>query len=701
MSEEIKFRKTENNQTIAIKEGKVVGGAGTSVGPDNLPSFSSYEGNFPSFSKKAKSYIETNLVPVITNLRFPKGMPSDCEKILMTRTSIAELVSKLNNDKVLALPFLAQVYREGKYREAKDTKHPDIDAIVYTTAKIKVSENKELLVEVQTKRRKGNKEYFHYGIAKADPIEKKTGDSEPYPKPNRQNRNHLSSKRILSHDALEDKAIYEFLDFEVEEMNHDELRRGIAWDKVESLREVDDNGFLHVSMSPLTRVQVAPYRGDEIPNWEGLKLDPNKIYYLYRPEEELKKRETLESTNGIPIHLQHHDDFGNPDNKLTRIGSTGTDARFHSPFLENSLHFHDKDAQKRIEDGSMKELSLGYRYTLDPTPGETPEGQPYDFVMRNIRANHLALVENGRAGAQVCVHDSSGKHFEENKMADNEKVVKKTEVEKEQKQVSAHDEDKNAKIEQLVAQLSAYGMSEEEVKKLRDSLTDLAYSPATGDEEIVEEKNEVAEQAEDDFEEEFKDPKFKEGFEAGVRYGEKREKADPARIDSDHEREGEERYLKLHDDEDELIKDAIKACGLDSESPEVQKAFAEGVRFGEKKEAQDDGDEVVEEKKEEVISAQDTIAKVRTAIRAEMQAIEDCAPVLGKVRMGAYDSAEAIYADALKKVGLKGVSKDSACSAFRAFMKGKQASKTRAMAKDSASRSKPTSLTSLLSKVEI
>lgn len=41
----------------------------------------------------------------------------------------------------------------------------------------------------------------------------------------------------------------------------------------------------------------------------------------------------------------------------------------------------------------------------------------------------------------------------------------------------------------------------------------------------------------------MKDPAFRAAFEMGVKYGEKREKADPKRIDRDHEREGEEKYL--------------------------------------------------------------------------------------------------------------------------------------------------------------
>lgn len=46
---------------------------------------------------------------------------------------------------------------------------------------------------------------------------------------------------------------------------------------------------------------------------------------------------------------------------------------------------------------------------------------------------------------------------------------------------------------------------------------------------------------EDNLAELLKDPKMKAVYEMGVRYGEKREKADPKRIDADHEREGMEK----------------------------------------------------------------------------------------------------------------------------------------------------------------
>ena len=58
--EDVTFRTAKNGSVIAIKEGDVVGGAGTSVGPDKLPTFSSFafDDKFKgkSFSYKVRCY---------------------------------------------------------------------------------------------------------------------------------------------------------------------------------------------------------------------------------------------------------------------------------------------------------------------------------------------------------------------------------------------------------------------------------------------------------------------------------------------------------------------------------------------------------------------------------------------------------------------------------------------------------------------
>ena len=55
-------------------------------------------------------------------------------------------------------------------------------------------------------------------------------------------------------------------------MNSDRL----TFDSRQSVRSIDTNGFMHIAISPLTKEQIAPYYGREIPGWESLGLDPNK-----------------------------------------------------------------------------------------------------------------------------------------------------------------------------------------------------------------------------------------------------------------------------------------------------------------------------------------------------------------------------------------------------------------------------------------
>jgi hypothetical protein len=73
--------------------------------------------------------------------------------------------------------------------------------------------------------------------------------------------------------------------------------------------------------------------------------------------------------------------------------------------LQNSLVIWDKDDIKSIQDESVKELSCGYAYRPDMTPGQI-KGVSYDGVMRDIVFNHVALVKQGRAGSDVVVGDS-------------------------------------------------------------------------------------------------------------------------------------------------------------------------------------------------------------------------------------------------------------------------------------------------------
>lgn len=176
----------------------------------------------------------------------------------------------------------------------------------------------------------------------------------------------------------------------------------LAFDR-SSVRRYDDDGRLHVEISNISKANVCPYLGSEIPGWQALALDPQKIYQLLRDPAELEK--AAPTFNNLPLMLKHvHQKANDPQTDLI-VGSIG-DPSYEHPYLRASLCVWNEAGIKAIEEEVMVELSSSYHYDADMTPGDF-EGTPYDGRMTNIRGNHLALVEDGRAGPDVVVSDAN------------------------------------------------------------------------------------------------------------------------------------------------------------------------------------------------------------------------------------------------------------------------------------------------------
>lgn len=174
----------------------------------------------------------------------------------------------------------------------------------------------------------------------------------------------------------------------------------LAFDR--SMRTKDADGRLHVELTPISKACVNGYRGDEIPNATELGLQPTRIYQLLRDPDELRRG--APTFAGLQI-LSTHAAVSAADLREDLIaGAVGTDVMFDGKFLRASITIWRKDCIEDIESGSKRELSCAYRYTPDMTPGLF-NGQHYDGIMRGIIGNHLAIVEAGRAGADVLVAD--------------------------------------------------------------------------------------------------------------------------------------------------------------------------------------------------------------------------------------------------------------------------------------------------------
>lgn len=170
-----------------------------------------------------------------------------------------------------------------------------------------------------------------------------------------------------------------------------------------SVRTTSIDGHLHVAASHISKCAINPYKGSEIPEWERLGLDPNRIYQLFRDPDELAR--AAPTFNNLPVLSRHVPVSADAPQHELIMGSTGTDAMFADPYLDNSLVIWDAKAIAGIETGQQRELSSAYRYVADMTPGEH-KGLRFDGIMRNIVGNHVALVEAGRAGSDVIVGDA-------------------------------------------------------------------------------------------------------------------------------------------------------------------------------------------------------------------------------------------------------------------------------------------------------
>lgn len=229
---------------------------------------------------------------------------------------------------------------------------------------------------------------------------------------------------------------------------------------------VDLNGYVEIKGNPLSKVGVFPYLGSEIGAPE-----PDRVYSVYRSAEELSSPETIDSFRLMPL-VDEHSMLGSEDQGLTPAekkgvqGVIGEDVYFDAPYLRGNIKIYSEAAKGLVSSNAKRELSPGYRCTYDFTPGAF-DGETYDAIQRTIRANHLALVTEGRTGPDVAVLDHmrfalDSNQLQEAVMADEnmgggESLAKIKALIEELKPLLAEQAEANA----LLAELGLGGMVEE------------------------------------------------------------------------------------------------------------------------------------------------------------------------------------------------------------------------------------------------
>lgn len=222
-------------------------------------------------------------------------------------------------------------------------------------------------------------------------------------------------------------------------------------------------GFVHITNVPIACVGVFPY----------IKAD-NSVEMEAKLPTELLSEGTVSSANSKPITDNHPDELVTQVNARNYMkGFTATNAHVENDKLKVDMTITDKSLIDEINKGKQ-ELSIGFETEVVPKKGEY-KGVAYDSVQRNIRINHVAVVEQGRAGhsvrllgdsAEMIEQDAQkkGKRMDTTKVrldgadvtvatADADKIIK----------LDADNADKAKKIAELEAQI-------EEKKKELDEL---------------------------------------------------------------------------------------------------------------------------------------------------------------------------------------------------------------------------------------
>lgn len=170
-------------------------------------------------------------------------------------------------------------------------------------------------------------------------------------------------------------------------------------------RRLTDEGYLDLP-ARISRVGVQQYLAGEI----GLTdRDPKEVVNVYRPPEEVFKKESLDSFKNQPVTDGHPPEEVNvTNNSKYHAGHSYGKVTHDKTYVNTNLLITDQALIDKIGQGKV-EVSNGYRAELDFEDGKTPEGVPYDCIQVGIKGNHIAVVMRGRAGRNVRLSDNKPK----------------------------------------------------------------------------------------------------------------------------------------------------------------------------------------------------------------------------------------------------------------------------------------------------
>lgn len=196
-------------------------------------------------------------------------------------------------------------------------------------------------------------------------------------------------------------------------------------------------GYLVCIGVPIARTGEMVYGDGETPIEIG---DDGKVI-IVRDEEEVFRPQTIASFEGKAVTIRHPNDFVNPENWSMLAKGVMQNVRRGKGEQENDLIadllITDRMAIGLVKNG-LREVSCGYEAEYD----EIEDGKG---KQKNIIGNHLALVDQGRAGPSYAINDHKGQGEAKMNLKDRIKAIFAKAQDEAMKMAEDEDKDKDPK----------------------------------------------------------------------------------------------------------------------------------------------------------------------------------------------------------------------------------------------------------------
>lgn len=184
---------------------------------------------------------------------------------------------------------------------------------------------------------------------------------------------------------------------------------------------ITKDGYIICMNVPIARIGYQEYLDTEL-KAPSIAMDKVPgINRVYREESEVFDEKTIASFEAMPVTDDHPRELVNADNWNLYAKGTATNVRRgvgeDSDKIVADIHINDKALVTVVENKMKEQISCGYTCDWVYEDGVIKQ--------KNIRGNHVAIVQRGRAGIDIAIRDELPEILQESVKDEESEVLNK------------------------------------------------------------------------------------------------------------------------------------------------------------------------------------------------------------------------------------------------------------------------------------